>query len=106
MRTLAMIAAAGLLLAGCSFGQAKGAAEGAAVQFHQMLDAGRFHEIYATGSDDLRRVTSEAEFGRVLQMVRDRLGAVRQATESDWRVNFTGGGEVVVLHYTTQFASG
>jgi len=100
------VTATALALAGCSFGQAKGAAETAALQFHQMLDAGRFHDIYAGTSDDFRRVTTEAEFGRLLQMIHDRLGAVRQANEGDWRVNFSGGSEMVVLHYATQFESG
>jgi hypothetical protein len=98
--------AAALAVGGCSFSQAKGAAEAGAVQFHQMLDAGRFHDIYAGTSDDFRRVTTEAEFSRLLQMVHDRLGAVRETSESDWRVNFSGGNDMVVLHYATQFASG
>jgi hypothetical protein len=106
MRRMIGIIAAALTVGGCSFGQAKGAAEAGAAQFHQMLDAGRFHDIYAGTSDDFRRVTTEAEFGRLLQMIHERLGAVRQTSESDWRVNFSGGSDMVVLHYATQFASG
>jgi hypothetical protein len=98
--------AAALAAGGCSFSQGKSAAEAGAAQFHQMLDAGRFHDIYAGTSDDFRRVSTEAEFVRLLQLIHDRLGAVRQSSESDWRVNFSGGSGTVVLHYATQFASG
>ena len=106
MRKTIAIMAAALAAGGCSFSQAKETAEAGVVQFHQMLDAGRFHDIYTGTSDDFRRVSTEAEFIRLLQTVHDRLGAVRQASESDWRVNFSGGSEFVVLHYATQFASG
>ena len=105
MKRLLLGACAGLALAGCSFGQDKAAAETAVVQFHQMLDAGRYHDIYNTTSDEFRRVTSEAEFTQMLQTVHERLGRVQQAHEGDWRVNFANGGAMVVLHYATQFAS-
>jgi hypothetical protein len=108
MRNLARIAAAaaGLSLAACSFGQPKDRAEAAVVEFHQMMDAGRFHEIYAGASDDLRRTATEAEFSNTLQLIHDRLGSVRQTTESDWRIEFSGGSDMVQIHYATQFASG
>jgi hypothetical protein len=105
MKRILLGACAGLALAGCSFGQDKQAAEAAVVQFHQMLDAGRYHDIYNATSDDFRRVTSEAEFTRILQTIHERFGAVRQTNEGSWRVNFANGGDMVVLHYATQFAS-
>jgi hypothetical protein len=105
MKRILICACACLALAGCSFGQDKAAAEAAVVQFHQMLDAGRYHDIYVSTSDEFRRVTSEAEFTRILQTIHDRFGAVRQASEGSWRVNLANGGAMVVLHYATQFAS-
>jgi hypothetical protein len=103
---MTIIAAAGLSLAGCAFEQPKQAAEAAVVEFHHMLDAGRFHEIYAGASDDMRRMATEAEFSHTLQLIHDRLGSVQQTSESDWRVDFSNGNDVVQIHYATQFASG
>ena len=106
MRNMAMVAAAGLSLAGCAFEQPKETAEAAVVAFHQMMDAGRYHEIYAGASDDLRGMATEAEFIRTLRQLHDRLGSVGQTTESDWRIDFSGGSDTVQLQYDTQFASG
>jgi hypothetical protein len=106
MRKSIGIIATALTVTGCSFGQAKDVSETAVVEFHQMLDAGRYHEIYAASSDDLRRMATEEEFSQALQRIHDRLGGVRQSTESDWRVDFSNGNDVVQIHYDTQFASG
>ena len=106
MRGIPYLAAAVLALAGCAFSQEKQAAEAAVAHFHALLDAGRFHDIYADTADDFRRITSEAEFMRILQVVHDRLGAVRRTSEGDWRVNFRNGTSFVELHYATDFAAG
>jgi hypothetical protein len=93
-------------LGGCWFGADKSAAEAAVAQFHDMLAAGRYHDIFQTTSDDFRHVTTEAAFTPMLQVAHDRMGAVRQANEADWNVNYDNGGNMVTLHYTTQFANG
>jgi hypothetical protein len=96
-----------LIAAGaCSFGADKEAAEAAASRLHEMIGAGRYHDVYATTSDEFRRITTEADFTRILQVIHDRLGPVRQADERGWRVNLAPGGNVVVLNYATRFASG
>ena len=71
-----------------------------------MVEAQRYHDIFVGAADEFRSGTSEAEGVRFLQMVHDRLGAVRSTTQSGWRVNFTPGGSTVSLNYNTQFASG
>jgi hypothetical protein len=106
MGKLTAIMAVALAAGACSFSQAKETGEAAVVEFHQMMEAGRFHEIYAGASDDLRHMATEAEFSATLHQLHDRLGAVRQTTESDWRVDFTNGNDVVQLQYATEFASG
>lgn len=107
MRGKAIIAImAGLAIGGCSAGRDKAAAENGVATFHQMLDAGRYHDIYAGADPAFRSTASEAEGLRVLQMIHDRLGAFRSSQESGWRVNYGTGGNVVNLTYASQFASG
>ena len=106
MRNMAIIAAAALAVGGCSAGADRAAAEAGVAQFHQMIEAGRYHDIYVNAADEFRRSTTEAEGIRFLQMVHDRLGAVRSTSSSGWRVNFTPGGSTVSLSYSTQFTSG
>ena len=71
-----------------------------------MLDAGRYHDIYAGAANEFRQSGSEQAATRFLAMVHDRLGPVRRADQRGWRVNFATGGNVVSLSYSTQFASG
>lgn len=106
MRNMALIAAAGLALGGCSAGADRAKAEAGVALFHRMIEAGRYHDIYVGAADEFRRSASEEEGIRFLQMVHDRLGAVRSTSSTGWRVNFTPGGSMVSLDYNTQFASG
>ena len=104
IRNMILAAAGGLALAGCSAGAEKTAAEAAVTQFHQLLDQGRYSDIYAATAPDFRQATSEAQFTDLLQRVH-ALGNVRAANQSGWEVNYTGSGHMVTLHYTTQYAA-
>jgi hypothetical protein len=108
MRKTTAITALALVLAagGCSAGREKGVAESGVAVFHQMLDAGRYHDIYAGADPEYRSTASEQEGTQVLQMVHDRLGAFRSSQEKSWRVNYGTVGNVVNLTYDSQFASG
>jgi len=105
MRKTMWIMAAALAVGGCSATRDKAAAEAGVVQFHQMLDAGRFHDIYAGAASEFRQTGSEQQEISVLQMIHDRLGAFRSSQQSGWRVNFGTGGNIVNLTYNAQFAS-
>ena len=105
MKKIMPIMAAALAVTGCSATRDKAAAEAGVVQFHQMLDAGRFHDIYAGAAPEFRRTGSEQEELGVLQMIHDRLGAFRSSQQSSWRVNYGTGGSIVNLTYNAQFAS-
>ena len=106
MRKMVPIMAAALTFGGCSAGADRAKAEAGVAQFHRMMEAGRYHEIYTAAADEFRRTTAEPEGISFLQMVHDRLGAVRSSSATGWRVNFTPGGTMVNLSYNTQFASG
>jgi hypothetical protein len=105
MRKLAMIAGLGLALSGCSVSQDKASAEAGVVHFHDMLDAGRYHDIYAGGEPEFRQTGSEQDAARFLQIIHDRLGPFRSSQQTGWRVNFATGGNIVNLTYNAQFAS-
>jgi hypothetical protein len=105
MRTIAALAAAALALGGCSVSQDKASAEAGVVHFHQLLDAGRYRDIYAGAEPEFRRSGTEEEEIRVFQTVHDRLGAFRSSRQAGWRVNFANGGNVVSLTYNASFAS-
>jgi hypothetical protein len=105
MRNLAMIASVSLALGGCSVSRDKASAEEGVIHFHEMLDAGRYHDIYAGGEPEFRQTASEGEGIRTFQMIHDRLGPFRSSRQTSWRVNFATGGNIVNLTYNTQFTT-
>ncbi len=106
MRFLTLILAALIGLSGCSISQDKATAEAGVARFRQQLDAGRYQEIYRTSGPEFRGTGTEEAGARFLQTVHDRLGAVSNARQTGWRVNFNSGGSVAVLNYQTEFARG
>lgn len=104
MRKMVPIMAAALAASACSGGDDRAAAEAGVAQLHQMMEAERYHDIYAGAADEFRRSASEEDGTRFLRMIHDRLGAVRSTSSTGWRVNFTPGGSMVNLTYDTQFA--
>ena len=105
MRKPLLIVAALLAMAGCSFGRDKQMAEQGVAQFRRMVEAGDYDRVYETASPQLKQVTSQTELTRVLGVIRDRLGPVRQADQTGFHVSHGTGGIVVNLTYATQFAS-
>lgn len=100
----AMIAAAALIaVAGCA---GKRSAEQAVEQFHQMVDAGRYQEIYRNSDPELKRITSEEQMTAVLSQIHERLGAVRSSQQSSFNINANNGVSRVQLTYNTEFAAG
>jgi len=103
MRRLIMAAAALVAVAGCA---SKRSAEEAVAQFHQMVDAGRYQEIYRNSDPELKRITSEEQMTALLSQVHDRLGAVRSSRQSSFNLNANNGISRVELTYNTEFVSG
>jgi hypothetical protein len=63
-----------LVLGGCSVGKDVPLADGAVGQFHQLLNAGRFAQIYAAASPEMKSATSEADLTRLLAAIHRKLG--------------------------------
>ena len=106
MKGFFALAAATMILAGCSAGEDKAAAENGVAQFRQMMASGRYHEIYSTAAADFRQTGSEATAVRFLETVANRLGPVRRSTQQGWNVNVGTGGTMVTLGYATEFTRG
>lgn len=106
MRQIFPIALAAALVTGCSAGQDTAAAQQAVTQFHQMLDAGKFDAIYNGSGAELKAITPGAQFVPLLANIHTRLGAVKEAKQVGWNVNYNNGVGTITLTYQTQFASG
>ena len=103
MRRLMIAGAALIAVAGCA---SKRSAEEAVEQFHQMVDSGRYQEIYRNSDPELKRITSEEQMTALLAQVHDRMGTVRSSRQSSFNINANNGVSRVVLTYNTEFTSG
>jgi hypothetical protein len=95
-----------LTLTGCSPVTNTAAAEQAVPQFHQLLDAGRFSDIYEGSSEDLKKVASKQDFLVLLEVVRRKLGNTKSSELQSLNISYKTSGTFVTLVYKTNFAEG
>ena len=97
-----------LLVAGssCSLTKGKETGEHAVVKFHNQLNAGQYHEIYAQADEGFRKAGTEADAVALFEAVRRKLGTVKNSNETGWHVNATPGGTKVSLAYEVEFSEG
>ena len=100
--TVVMIVA----LSSCSLTKGKAAGEQAVAQFHNQLNAGQYHEIYAQSDEGFRKAGSEADAVALFEAVHRKLGTVKNSTEIGWHVNATTAGTMVSLAYDVEFSEG
>jgi len=94
-------------VSGCSWSANKETATRALKTFRAHMAAEEFHEIYVAGDEELRQQVTEAQLTRVLQMVRNKLGAPLDQSESGLQQGwFTGQGTRLTITYSTRFAKG
>lgn len=104
MRTIFLAAAALLSLSACSAMKEKEAGEAEVVRFHTLFDADQGATIYDDAGAELKAAASRDEFGKMLGATHQRLGNVRKASQTGWKVNYGSSGNMIVLNYTTDFA--
>jgi hypothetical protein len=95
--------------AGCTGVAAKGDAETGVANFHEMLDAERYSEIYDATDDLFKNATPGPRFVEILQGVHRKLGAVTSTTLKTWLSRDQAGtnaGSYISMTYETQFAEG
>jgi hypothetical protein len=95
--------------AGCAGFAAKGAAETGVANFHEMLDAERYSEIYDATDELFKNATAGPRFVELLQGVHRKLGAVRSTTLKGYvsrDQTGTNAGSYLSMNYETEFAEG
>jgi hypothetical protein len=103
---LTLIAAQLVVITSCSVTKGKEIGERAVVQFHNQLNAGQYHDIYAQADEGFRKGTSEPDMLAYFDAVHRKLGTVKNANQTGWHVNATTAGTVVTLGYDTEFTEG
>lgn len=100
------VGALAAVLTACSSGEHMSAAELALSEFRQRMVAQDYAQIYATGSEELRKSASEPDFRKILGAMNGKLGAVKSTERTFWNVSFNTSGTFVSMAHKTEFASG
>jgi hypothetical protein len=106
MRRTIFALAAAFAMSGCSAMQTKTVAEDAVNEFHQLLNAGRYHDIWQGAADEFRDSTPEGVVAGMFRYDQLRLGNFAEAHQSGWHVNYHNGVTTVDLNYDSRFALG
>ena len=98
-------------LAGCSVSDADrsaaiAAAEQGVSKFHQQLDAGRFEEIYAGSTDELKKAGSLQEVVSGLAAIHRKLGVSKSTKQQTGLFSVGTPGTMVTLDYVTTYTGG
>jgi hypothetical protein len=75
------------------------------VNFHRQFNESKFRELYKAASPDLKSVTTEADFIKLLELERNKLGKQVSSSEVGSNVNFSGK-TVVLINQNTTFEHG
>jgi len=95
-----------MVLVGCSSAEHLESAERAVTEFRQQMANQQFKQIYAEGSEELRKSVAEDNLVKILGAIQSKLGAVRTVQRSTWNVNFHTSGTFVSLGFNTEFTKG
>jgi hypothetical protein len=102
MRRLAVLIAASIL-AGCAAKPDIRTAEAGVALFHQRLNAGQGGAIYVDASDDLKHMTTAADFAIFVNGVRRKLGPCGVSILQGARVDHPDGRTLIAMVYKTSF---
>ena len=105
-RTALLLATLACALVGCSGSADTAAAEQAVSSFHELLNAGRFAEIYEQSSDELKKASTQSDFVALLDAVHRKLGNTKFAVDQAWNVNYHTSGTFITLTYKTVYSEG
>jgi hypothetical protein len=103
---LVLVVALDLTASSCLFVKNKEAAQRAADKFHNQLNAGQYRDIYLQSGEGFKKSTSEADAVALFEAIHRKLGAVKQARPTSWRVNSSPMGSLTILTFDTDFEAG
>lgn len=90
-------------ISGCSKTAEIELAELGVKNFHAMLNAGRFEEIYEAASEDTRKVLAKDEFVRFIGTVHRKFGKSGASHKIGRQVEYSTSGTFITLHYSTKY---
>jgi hypothetical protein len=97
---------AAILVAGCSSSEDLAAVRSQISHFRDQVAARQFEQIYAEASEDLKKSTTEKQMVDILAAIERKLGAVKDAQDNGWKIDFRTSGTVVTFSLKTQFEKG
>jgi len=107
MKKVKILVAVLLVTFGCaSFTKGKEVAESKVSYFHEQLNAEQYAEIYRQSDERFKKAVKEADSTALFEAVHRKLGNVKNATLTSWRVDSTPAGTFVSLVYNTEFIGG
>ena len=83
----------------------KSLADTAINNFHRKFNESKFQELYTAASPDLKSVTNEADFIKLLEAVQRKLGKQSRSSDGGSNINF-GAKTVVTITQNTEFEHG
>lgn len=75
------------------------------VKFHHQFNESKFKELYKAASSDLKSVTTESDFIKLLELERSKLGKQVRSSEEGSSINFSGK-TVILINQNTTFEYG
>jgi hypothetical protein len=95
-----------LTIACSSLMQGKDLAEPAVEKFHTQFNDGKYAEIRDQADDEFKKIVTEEQMVELLAAIQRKLGKVKKATASGWRVNTTTAGTFANVTYDVEFDEG
>jgi hypothetical protein len=106
MNRSAIAALCAVLVASCSSSTDLPKGEGAIGAFHERLEAGRYAEIYAKSTPDMKAHGSAEDMSKFLAAIHRKLGPIQSGKTVGWRENYNSSGHLLVMTYQAQYEKG
>jgi Protein of unknown function (DUF4019) len=81
-------------------------AERGVIRFHELLDAGRYTQIFEQSSDDLKKASTQSAVVALLEAAHRKLGNTKSAVNQGWNFKYHTSGTIITLTYKTVFSEG
>lgn len=106
MKPLLALAPLLLVLTACDPGKDGDAVDKEVVRFHQAFDESRYDQIYDEAAPVFQQTKPKADLIHFIDVVHQKLGAVKSSSRSGWRDNVNTDGHTYVTAYATVFEKG
>ncbi len=94
------------ILSACGVQESVDDAKAMVSVFHADLDAERYGDIWKETAPQMRKVTKEVDFEKLLAAIHRKLGKVLAAEQAGWRTNATTQGTFIMLEMNSKFEKG